>query len=197
MKRLWLLLLLAGLLAAAAGLWSRWLLHPREAAQAPETAEPAVVVEDRDVLLYYATSDGLALASFSAKIAGCEQEVDCMQNLLGRLAEGPGAAGGDLTPVLPAGTRVLGVAVDGDLAEVDFTRTLLDAHPGGSRSELLTVYGIADTLAVNFPWLRQVRIKVEGNPVDTIKGHVDLRLPVVPDFRLVRRQGEGTGADAG
>jgi hypothetical protein len=44
---------------------------------------------------------------------------------------------------------------------------------------------LADTLAVNFPHLRQVLIKVEGASVTTLKGHVDLRQPIIPDFSLV------------
>ena len=54
--------------------------------------------------------------------------------------------------------------------------------PGGSLPELLTIYGLADTIAENFPHLRQVRILVEGEPVATLKGHVDLREAVKADF---------------
>jgi hypothetical protein len=68
---------------------------------------------------------------------------------------------------------------------VDFSQELISAHPGGTQSELLTIYGLADTLAVNFPHLRQMRVLVDGVPVATLKGHVDLRQPISPDFSLV------------
>ncbi|GAB4178182.1 MAG: hypothetical protein Kow00100_20210 [Geothermobacteraceae bacterium] len=201
MRRLWPVLILVGVLAAAAGLWSRRALQPTEAPLAQAPTEPQPALEERDVLLYFAAADGLTLGSVSAQVSGCNEDVDCMRGLLALLAAGPPAGRDDLAPVLPAGTRVLEVGLDEDVALVDFSRELVAAHPGGSRSELLTAYAVADTLAVNFPWLRQVRIKVEGVPVDTLKGHVDLRLPVTPDFRLVRRaarlfedaQGDGTG----
>jgi hypothetical protein len=51
---------------------------------------------------------------------------------------------------------------------------------------LLTVYGVANTLAVNFPHLRQVRFLVAGQDVETLRGHVDLRAPVPADFRYGR-----------
>ena len=57
-------------------------------------------------------------------------------------------------------------------------------------SELLSVYSVVDTLAVNFPYLRQVRFLVEGQPVATLKGHVDLRQPLAPDFNLTRSAAE-------
>jgi hypothetical protein len=50
---------------------------------------------------------------------------------------------------------------------------------------LLTVYALADTVAVNFPHLRQLRILIEGGAVETLKGHVDLRQPLAPDFSLI------------
>ncbi len=60
------------------------------------------------------------------------------------------------------------------------------AHPGGSISELFTVYGLANTLAVNFPHVRQVRILIEGEAVESLKGHVGLRDAVKADFRYSR-----------
>ena len=50
---------------------------------------------------------------------------------------------------------------------------------------------LADTLASNYPHIRQVRILIEGAEVESLKGHVDLRRPVPADFSLVRRQGTG------
>jgi hypothetical protein len=50
----------------------------------------------------------------------------------------------------------------------------------------LTAYGLANTLVVNFPHIRQVRLLVEGRPLETLKGHVDLREPLPADFSLAR-----------
>jgi hypothetical protein len=87
--------------------------------------------------------------------------------------------------VLPAQVVLNDVSVEGSLVNVDFSQELISAHPGGTQSELLTIYALADTLTVNFPHLRQMRVLVDGAPIETLKGHVDLRQPINPDFSLV------------
>ena len=151
----------------------------------PEEAVPVVDVPPsaaREVLLYFSSADGQTLLAEPRQIAGCELDEDCMTSTVQALISGPA---GDMVPILPSRTSLRGLAVDGSLVQVDFSRELIDAHPGGTQSELLTVYGLADTLTVNFPHLRQVQILVEGAPVTTLKGHVDLRRPVYPDFSFV------------
>jgi hypothetical protein len=100
------------------------------------------------------------------------------------LVRGPAAGG---FPVIPAGTGLLNVRVEEDLAILDFDRQLVDGHSGGSQGELLTVYALANTIAVNFPHLRQIQITVDGAIVETLKGHVDLRRPLLADFTYSKR----------
>ena len=95
------------------------------------------------------------------------------------LLSGP-TLGGE--PLFPPRTKLLGIEESEGLATVDFSRELLTAHPGGSLSELKTVYGLVNTLAENFPYIRGVRILVEGESVETLKGHVDLRGALAPDY---------------
>jgi len=59
-------------------------------------------------------------------------------------------------------------------------------HPGGSASELLTVYALANTIAANFPDYNQVRIWIEGQAQETLKGHLDLTRPIAADFGYCR-----------
>jgi len=151
----------------------------------PEEAAPVVDASSqpaREVVLYFASGDGQTLVAESRQIPGCEFDEDCLRETVQELISGPS---GDLVPILPSRTTLLNLVVVDSLVQVDFSRDLIDAHPGGTQSELLTVYGLTDTLAVNFPHLRQVQILVEGTPVTTLKGHVDLRQPIYPDFSLV------------
>jgi len=156
--------------------------------QVDKTAQEAVPVvavptqSTREVVLYFASADGQTLVAESRQIEGCEFDDDCLSETVQALISGPA---GDLVSILPPRTILRDLAVVDSLVQVDFSRDLIDAHPGGTQSELLTVYGLTDTLAVNFPHLRQVQILVEGAPVATLKGHVDLRQPVYPDFSLV------------
>jgi hypothetical protein len=136
----------------------------------------------RTVTLYFAAADGAGLVAEGREVAGCLVEDDCLKIMVQALLDGPV---GELAPVFPPGVGVRGITVTGSEVQIDFTRSLVDSHPGGSWGELLTVYALADTVAVNFPHLRQVRILIEGSAVETLKGHVDLRQPLNPDFRLL------------
>ena len=151
---------------------------PHEAPVAVETSSQST----REVILYFSAVDGRTLVAETRKINECQLEEDCLSDTVQALIAGPA---GSLAPILPAEVELRGVAVTDSLVSIDFSRELIAAHPGGTQSELLTIYGLVDTLAVNFPYLRQVRILVEGAPAETLKGHVDLRQPINPDFSLV------------
>ena len=155
----------------------------------PVAAETAVPVT-REVILYFASADGQSLIAENRTIAECQNDDDCLRNTVEALMAGPQS---DLVPILPAQVALRSVISADSLVSVDFSQELIAAHPGGTQSELLTIYGLANTLAVNFPHLRQVRILVDGAPVATLKGHVDLRQPVTPDFSLVKEDLSPTG----
>lgn len=157
-------------------------LKTTEEPQPEPVAETAVTQRTREVLLYFAAVDGQSLVAETRDINECEQEEDCLSDTVRELIAGPQGA---LAAVLPKQVELHGVAIVGSQVNVDFSQELITAHPGGTQSELLTIYGLTDTLAVNFPHLRQVKILVDGVPVATLKGHVDLRQPVTPDFSMV------------
>ncbi|MGC4083958.1 MAG: GerMN domain-containing protein [Vicinamibacterales bacterium] len=84
-----------------------------------------------------------------------------------------------LVSAMPAGTtlRALFVTPDG-AAFVDLSADVSTAHPGGSISELLTIYTLVQALTVNLPAITSVQILVDGHEVDTLAGHVDIRRPL-------------------
>lgn len=145
----------------------------------PTTTEPKAT---RAILLYFGSPDGSRLLSETRQVE-CAREEECVRANVQALIDGPTGA---LVPLLPAGVILRGAYLHDDTAELDFSRDLISAHPGGSASELLTVYGLADSLAVNFPRIRRVRILVEGAAVETLKGHVGLLEPVKADFTYTR-----------
>jgi len=153
----------------------------------PSGPAPATVGSEpkqlREVVLYFGSPDGSFLVAEARQIEDCLEEADCLRATVQSLVDGPVT---DLVAVLPSHAQVRGVTASDGVATVDFSRDLVSGHPGGSVSELLTIYSLADTLAENFPHLRQVRILVEGEPVETLKGHVDLREPVKADFSFTR-----------
>lgn len=159
----------------------------------PQTAPVAVdtsALQTREMILYFASTDGQSLVAETRTITDCLRDEDCLSETVEALIAGPQSG---LVPIFPVQVVLRGVAVADSVVSVDFSQELIAAHPGGTQSELLTVYGLADTLAVNFPHLRQVLIMVDGAPVATLKGHVDLRQPINPDFSLVEEGLAPTG----
>lgn len=167
----WLVAVCAVLLVAAGGVWL--------AARYEDRILPALGL-GRPVVLYFARADGLGLV---AEVHYVLPGQDGPMQRLQMLARGP-RPGSDLAPVLPPGARPLGVTVEDGVATVNFSREIVERHWGGSTGELMTVYGIVNTLA-NVPGIQRVRILVEGKPVETLAGHVDLTQPLEADPSLV------------
>lgn len=89
-----------------------------------------------------------------------------------------------LNPIFPEGTQVISYQVEGNLILVNFNCALIDRHPGGSSAELITVYGLVNTLTED-PQIDYVQILVEGRTVPTIAGHVDVSQPLGRDETLI------------
>jgi spore germination protein GerM len=87
---------------------------------------------------------------------------------------------------LPRGAALRGVQVRDGVAAADFSRELISNFAGGSDNEGVTVYAIVNTLA-SLPGIKRVQILVEGQPTDTIGGHLDVSGPLGPDSELVVR----------
>jgi len=134
---------------------------------------------DREIQLYFVDPSGSFLVSEAAEIPGCDDDRDCIQSLLNSLIKG--SQQGNL-PVLPKETNILDIEVENDLARVNFSRHLVDLHPGGSLTELLSIYSLANSLNENFPYIRQLQILIEGEVRETLKGHARIDQPIYADF---------------
>jgi spore germination protein GerM len=71
-------------------------------------------------------------------------------------------------------------------AYVDLSREITANHPGGTLSEILTVYAVVNSLTANLPAIRSVQLLVEGKEVATLAGHVDLRRPLTKNLSWVQ-----------
>lgn len=107
------------------------------------------------------------------------------------LEELAGGSKTGLTETIPKGTRVLGVEIKDDTAYVDLSNELRANHPGGSSGEIQTVYSIVNTVALNFPTIRNVQILVEGRAVQTLAGHIDINLPLGPNVDIIIKKENG------
>ncbi len=148
-----------------------------------QTEEVRVIIADepvrREIQLYFAAPTADFLVPEAYEVIVCDNDAECIRNLLMGLIAGPVS---DNIAVLPKETKVLEVELDNDLVRVDFSRHLVDFHPGGSLAELLSIYSMANSLNENFPYIRQLQILVEGKVLQTLKGHVRIDQPIYADF---------------
>ncbi len=180
MKKILLGTLAVLLLGVIIGYLAVWFMQQ---AQPPAERIPIVLEEElpeREVQLYFVEPEGRFLQPEARLIAGCEEDSDCIRSLLEALRAGSQQG---LLPVLPSETGILEIELENDLVRINFSRHLSDFHPGGSLSELLTVYSLSNSLSENFPYLRQVQILIDGQMQQTLKGHVRIDQPVYADFR--------------
>lgn len=81
-------------------------------------------------------------------------------------------------PIEVPGADQLSGTVDasasGELAVINLRSSFVNQHPSGMEAEMLTVLSMIGTLHANFPEITQVRFVVDGQPKDTLAGHVDL-----------------------
>jgi hypothetical protein len=87
---------------------------------------------------------------------------------------------------LPQGTRLRSVSMTDGVAAADFSGELVSNFEGGSDNEGVAVYSIVNTLT-SLPGVKQVQILVDGKPVDSIGGHLDVSGPLGADGELVVR----------
>ena len=83
----------------------------------------------------------------------------------------------NLTDVFPQGVKLLSVKVEGETAIVDFDGRLSKGFVGGSTGEEMLVGSVVNTLT-NYPEIKEVRFMLDGKPIETIAGHMDLSRPV-------------------
>jgi len=175
---------------AAAGVWLLFFVVPRWYAE-PQPAAPPVADtapdagEERKIkaTFYYVSPSGLRLVGVEREVPfGEGTAVQARRIVEAQLDDAPAP----YAAAFPPGTtlRALFVTARGD-AFVDLSREVSARHTGGSLAETLTVYALVNVLTVNLPAISGVQILVEGEEVDTLAGHIDLRHPFRKNLRWV------------
>lgn len=168
----------------------------------PAPSVPAPPGSEREVLLYFSSPDGNALAPERRRIALTQSTTENCRLLLQALISGPRDM---LSPILPGTARIraLYLLEDGELV-VDLSRELLAEHAQfkSMTLEALMFYGMVNTVTQSIvkgeeePAVQRVRFLIEGLPPQEIfPAHLDLARPLGPNPRWVAAQG-GRAPDA-
>ena len=148
-----------------------------------EAPSDASAAEMESVTVYFPAADGEKLAGEERSLFKTPQPGDRAKQIVAALIEGPQTEAS--VRAIPESTELRQLFVlDDGTAWADFSAALRDNIAGGSATELLAVYSIVDSIVLNVPEIKRVGVLVEGRPIDTLNGHVDLRRPLKPRHDL-------------
>lgn len=164
---------------------SRWekqrLPVPAVAEKRFDTAEKHVRSQ---VFLYFCDRDGDFLMSEERSVTHSDDPVGLGRQIVKAIIEGPREG---LVRTVPAEARLNAFFVaEGGVAYADFNEALREYHPGGVQTETMSIYSIVNSLVLNVPEIKQVKILIGGREAATLAGHIDVRLPYRADMKIVR-----------
>jgi len=150
----------------------------------PMPGGTAAPTKTSPIHLYFAGRNSKFLTAEQRVILHTDDPANLAHAIVNALIKGPQKS---LVPTIPADTRLraLYIAPDGT-CYVDLSQAVRTNHPGGSKSELLTIYSMVNSLVLNVPEIERVQILIDGYEVSTLAGHIDLQLPVKANMLLVR-----------
>ena len=134
--------------------------------------------------VFFSNETGKALKAEQRRIPKGEPE-DELRAAMEELVKGP-LSKDKLSPTIPEGARLISIKIVKDVAYANFSRELSSKHPGGSRGELLTIYSIVNTLALNFPEIKKVKLLIDGETEETLAGHILISIPLGPDKKMIK-----------
>ena len=140
----------------------------------------------RTVSLYYESPE-LLLAPERRNLPLPENPAAALDVVMHELLKG--SANAAVPRLLPIDTIVRGAYLLSDgTAFIDLGGpTLTQGWTTGSHQELMAIYSVVQTVTANFPEAKRVRMLVNGEPAETLAGHVSLSRALTPVPSMVAR----------
>jgi spore germination protein GerM len=136
------------------------------------------------VHLYFSDKNNSFLKAETRDLFDTDNLDELGKNIVQALIEGPRTG---LMRTIPVNTTLKAFYMTRQgIAYVDMSEVIRDAHPGGVKSELLTIYSIVNSLTLNIPEIGAVKILINGKQATTLSGHIDARFPFKADMLLIR-----------
>lgn len=144
-------------------------------------AENKVAV--RPALLYY-EAPTMLLTAERRNVALPENPAGAMAVVMRELFKP--SANPSLPPLFPPDATVRATFLVDNTAFIDLGgATLTNGWGTGTHQELMAVYSVVQTVTANFPEVKKVRILINGEPAETLAGHIGLARSLAPLAALV------------
>ncbi len=131
----------------------------------------------KNIKLFIAHGEGLKGVSRSVKKGSLKSEISETFTIL---------LWADSGEVIPRGTRLLDVDIRDNTAYLNINRAIKDNHPGGTSTEMQTIYSIVNSITLNYPEIKRVKILIDGKTEKTLAGHIDISVPLGPYRGLIQ-----------
>ena len=157
--------------------------RPTTTSTAALPSQPQAEARKIKARLFYVSMDGTKLTGVDREVAYGDGASAQAQEIINEQLTPPPAP---YVSAIPPGTKLRAIYVSGKgEAFVDLSKDVSAAHTGGTNDELLTIYSIVNALTANLPAITSVQLLVDGKEVDTLAGHIDLRMPLGKNLTLV------------
>lgn len=151
-------------------------------------AEPDDGGQEVQGTLYFSDSQASKLLAETREfVQSTEGREGLVMATVEQLTEGPREEGHYKT--IPDESELLDVKIEDTLLMLDFNHEFQENSPGGSAGEIITVYSLVNTLT-ELPFVEKVEFLIEGEPISTLAGHLDLTQPVARDSSLIAAEDE-------
>lgn len=147
--------------------------------------DPSEPVSEKKLVNIYFSDKSLAYLTAEDRVVSTSGDpVDLGKQIITELLQGPRS---DLMRTIPSGTRLNAFFVTADgTGYVDLSEAVTEQHPGGCKSEILTIYSIVNSLVLNVDEVKTVKILIAGSEAWTLAGHIDIRFPFNAEMLLIR-----------
>ena len=127
----------------------------------------------KKAVIYFANEEG-KLVGRNTEIESGATVLDDIKAVITAECAAPGVSG--LLNAVPAGAAVRNIFIDDKrCVYLDFERSFVERHAGGTAGESLTLDALKKTIAANYPELDSLVILVEGKELASIAGHISTR----------------------
>lgn len=152
-----------------------------------EEQKEAVAPEKQavELTLYFSDDQAMYLVPVQTKAMLKDTRTETLARVVvEKLIAGP--ADDSLQPTIPAEAKLLTVKVDNKIAVLNFNQDFVNKHPGGSTGESMTIYSLTNSLT-ELEGIDKVAFQIEGQNIETLKGHLDLTRPVERNVSLIKQ----------
>jgi hypothetical protein len=155
----------------------------RQLEKSPQPADMAPL-QATSAHLYFSDRNNQFLMAEDRVLKSSEDPEFFARIIVESLIKGPQQG---LARTIPAETAVRAVYLTPQgICYLDLTSDVAENHPGGIRSELLSIYSIVNSLVLNVAEIEAVKILINGDESMTLAGHIDLQIPIKANMLLIR-----------